>query len=196
MNTNRFFAAMVAVITVAGAAVYAAPLGMVEALVAQHPINIDGNETHIDLPMLSADDRTYMQIRDICNIFGSKVKWNEESRTIEITTDPETIEAGYYGGYDSDDFEGKHENYALLGRWVSTREYEVEISEETALAVAEDIFKQATDEKSYTEAEPTVYDSNEEPGCYEVSMYGDNETENNITVFIRKADCKIVRIVQ
>ena len=196
MNTNRFLTVMIAVITIVGAAAYAAPLGMVEALIVQHPINIDGNETRIDLPMLSVDDRTYMQVRDVCNIFDSKVKWNEELRMIEITTDPETIEAGYYGGYASDNFEGKHENYALLGRWVPTREYEVEISEETALAVAEDIFKQATDEKSYAEAEPTVYDSSEELGCYAVSMYGDNETENNITVLIRKADCKIVRIVQ
>lgn len=87
-----------------------------------------------DIPMVSIEDRIYLPIRAICDVLEIGIEWNEEGR-VAIMTDKadvknDSVEIGYYG----------------LEGWTATETLDLEITKETAVVIANDVFSQIKDE--------------------------------------------------
>ena len=65
--------------------VYANCINTVEADKVQYPITVDNVPLEQDFPMVSIDDRVYLPLRAMCNIFNIEINWIDEGR-IEIFT--------------------------------------------------------------------------------------------------------------
>ena len=65
--------------------VYANCINTVEADKVQYPIVVDNVPLRQDFPMVSIDDRVYLPLRAMCNIFNIEINWIDEGR-IEIFT--------------------------------------------------------------------------------------------------------------
>lgn len=162
--------------------VHANYIGEIQATKVQYPIIIDGEEVDKDIPRVSIEDRIYLPIRAICEVIGFRIEWNEEGR-VEIMTNKtdvenDRVEVGYYG----------------VKGWTA-EVLDFEITKETAVAIADDVFLKIGGKDFMTETNVGV-DETDDGKCYSVYRHEEpNVPGGNISVIIRKSDGKILRVL-
>lgn len=171
MKKKNFVAvSLISAAVLIGAVAYADPLGMIHALTVQHSISVDGEPIDSNDVMLSVDDRTYMQVRDICDLLGGEAKWNEETGSIEITTAAGEIE----------------NSEAVTSN-------ELGISCETAVIIADDVFRQIMGNEFFEET--TLFTSNDKGGYYSITRAKKFSVGGDHTLIIRKSDGKVMKMI-
>ena len=64
-----------------------------QALTANFPIYIDGEEWETDSPVVTIDGHTYLPLKSLGDALGVKVSWNDELYRVEIEKKPDAIQA-------------------------------------------------------------------------------------------------------
>lgn len=129
----------------------------IHALKIQRTIAVDNFWSDSRMSMVSIEDVTYVPIREICDLLNIGVEWKEENNEIALNTDKglyesEQIEAGYYG----------------INGWAGRVVDGIEISKETAIALADDVFRQIHGEKFLNETVITSVRETNNGGLYPV----------------------------
>ena len=169
MNKKRIiFLSSIFVLMIIGLIAHANSLATIQTLIIKYPMYINGEA--VDDVMLSVDDRTYMQVRDICDLLGGEAKWNEETGSIEITT--------AVGGI---------ENSAAV------TSNELEISHETAVIIANDVFRKIMGDEFFEET--TLFTSNDKGGYYSITRAKKFSVGGDYTLIIRKSDGKVIKMI-
>ena len=182
---KKYISVMVAIILsfTLSIIVYASYMDTIQATKVQYPIIVNETQVDKDIPMVSIEDRIYLPIRAMCEVLGIGIEWNDEGR-VEIMTDKASaetnqVEIGYYG------VEG----------WTSHKTLDFELSKETAIAIADDIFLQMKGKEFLME---TVVGINEtdDGTCYSIYRYREPIVPGgDVSIIVRKSDGKILRIV-
>ncbi len=161
---------------------YASYLGTIQATKVQYPIIVDNAQVDKDIPMVSIEDRIYLPIRAICDVLEIGIEWNEEGR-VAIMTDKadvknDSVEIGYYG----------------LEGWTATETLDLEITKETAVVIANDVFSQIKDEDFVSKTTVGIRETDDKR-CYAVFRYEEDVEGGELSVIVRKSDGKVLRIV-
>ena len=160
-------------------------LGKIEGQNVNYPIILDGKKVDGKIPMIMVDDRIYLPIRAMCDLLGNKIEWNDEGR-VEIMTDRENfekgpIEVGYYG----------------IDGWTVTKTFDLKISEEAALAIANDVFLAVCGEEYIEETVVNIVDADDGEN-YSVYRYEEDPyfyiDGGTVEVKIRKSDGKVLKV--
>lgn len=163
--------------------VCASYMDTIQAIKVQYPIIMNGKETDKDVPMVSIEDRVYLPIRAMCEVLGIEIAWKEEGR-VEITknrvdAENDRIEMGHYD----------------IGGWKKVDSVDFEMTKETALAIANDIFLQVKGKEFLLETFARI-DEIDNGTCYSIYRYTPPMIPGGeLSIIIRKSDGKILRMV-
>lgn len=155
----------------------------IQATKVQYPIIMDGEKVDKDIPMVSIEDRLYLPIRIMCEVLGIAIEWNEEGRVEIMKNNAEIkndrIEMGYYG----------------LDGWTKVDSVDFEMTKETAVTIADDVFLQVRDNKFLKETVVEI-DEIDNGKCYSVYRHKTPIIPGeDLSVIVRKSDGKVLRIV-
>lgn len=115
---------IVFILMLSGLIVYANEQSIIANKV-QYPIRLNGTIIHNPIEMVNINDRVYMQARELCNVLGITIEWNQNENTIEIMNkNNDGIEIGYNS----------------INGWTPTDNVYMEITRETAITIADDVF--------------------------------------------------------
>lgn len=143
-----------------------------EAPKAEHIVTVNNIETNTVLPMVSIDDRTYIQVRALGEILSVGVEWNEETETINLITDQVGLK-----------FTGMEPwNRISLG-----------IEKETAAEIADAVFLQWFGEEFVRETTRIIEES--EDGQFYSVLRWKPPMLGGYSLSIRKSDGKIVDMI-
>lgn len=84
---KKFFSGMLVgiFVTVSGAVFAEDGLEKIDAYLRPSlPITLDGNAVTLESPPVMYDGSTYLKLRDLSNLTGILVNWNEETQTVEL----------------------------------------------------------------------------------------------------------------
>jgi len=56
------------------------------ANVVDFSITLDGEDVEFDLPIVAIENRTYLPLRELCDMLGVEINWIEDERRIEMST--------------------------------------------------------------------------------------------------------------
>jgi hypothetical protein len=158
-----------------GFAGYAFAIQSIQAETVQYPIKINGVEIDTAIPMVNIEGRVYMQLRELCNVLGIGIDWNEKESAVEMMTDK--VEIGYYG----------------IDGWTKTDLADLSITKETAVVIAEDVFLQQMGKDFVNKTIVGVRETDDKE-CYSVFRYEEDVDGGDYSIIIRKSDGKILRI--
>jgi len=83
---KRLVIGSIAIITVLVTAVFASYVVQLTAYVAQFRILVDGEERSFENPIVMINDRTYVPLREVSEVLGMNVEWDEENQKIIINS--------------------------------------------------------------------------------------------------------------
>lgn len=153
---------------------------IIESVEVNYPIYLNGSIIECENPVVSIDNKTYVSLRDICNSLDADVSWNNEARIVELVKkdsfENEDIKTGFF----------------VDGKWSDKQAFQMEISEETAISLANDVFAQIYG-KDYLENSKVAVYENDFGDCYLVIRYKPLDTGGYV-VHIRKSDGKIIGV--
>ena len=184
-----------------------------------YPIVIDGHSAKRQLTTVNIENRVYVPIREMCELFHYNIKWNNENRSIEILTKnlEETIEGEIYTEISAGNFEITEDIGEMINTddWIAVEDdtlpvlergngynvdeenpiFEEGISEETALAFAHALFKQLRGE-DYLEGKAISIEEELDGTVFLANLhFADFNTDGgDCSIVIRKSDGKILRI--
>lgn len=162
--------------------VYASYMDTIQAAKVQYPMIVDGKIVDADIPMVSINDRIYLPIRAMCEVLGIEIEWNEEGRVDVMTNKTEVendqVQIGYYG----------------LEGWITDKVADFEITKETAIVIADDVFSQIKGKEFLVETVMGIRESDDKK-TYSVYRYKENVVGEDLSIIIRKSDGKIINIV-
>lgn len=138
----------------------------------QYPVKINGVEVEKELPMFDIEDRVYVPIRALCENLDVGINWNEKEKAVEIMTNK--VKSGYDG----------------IEEW---NRIDLDITEETAIKIADAIFLQHFGEDFVNTTKMSLYESDNKKS-FRVFRYKESVLGGDYTIVIRKSDGKIEAI--
>lgn len=151
----------------------------VDAIVAEYPVLVNGEQIKMSLPMYSIGNRTYMPLRELCDVLKIDISWNETTQSVEITNDTKDSDGKIEKGFDGKD------------GWTVESYAQVEISKETAISLADDVYLSLYG-KDYIDN--TLIGVADEGEYYWVFRYKEGELGGTVEICIRKCDGRIMKI--
>jgi hypothetical protein len=68
-------------------------------------LKLNGEKVNTEYPIITYDGRTYVYLKEVGNLVGASVEWNNDERSVEIVTEPSTnfeaealIDVTWYNG--------------------------------------------------------------------------------------------------
>ena len=147
-------------------------------------IKINGEDYVHKLPMVIIDGKSYVQLRSFGELINCDVDWNKDEQLIEINTAKDDNKFVVIPGYE----ENNEGGYVLINT-----ERSLDISEETAISIADAVLCDLTEEsffKAYCDVK--VIENTDE--FIEVMRYKELTAGGGAVVRIRKTDGKIMNI--
>ena len=77
-------------VTVLATVAFASNVERLTAYVAQFSIIVDGEEQTLENPAVVINNRTYVPLREVSEVLGMNVEWNEENQTVIINSEQDT----------------------------------------------------------------------------------------------------------
>lgn len=148
----------------------------IKAEVVPYQIKFGEEKQEFEMPIVTIEDRTYVPLREWCEKTETEIRWNEEKGEIRVME-----------GMLNTGFQNSVEEY----KYYDT----IDITKETAIAIADSIFKQDFDQEYFDNTEIYIFES-EDKKTYSVCRIAKNsedmEKYSPYAIKIRKSDCRIL----
>ena len=89
---KKFVICFICVCVISNANIFVKAFEQIQAFIVDFKVNVNNQSTKLEDDIVVINNKTYLPLRDISEILGSDVEWNETTKTISINNKQDTCE--------------------------------------------------------------------------------------------------------